>query len=86
MSIDADIEILPNVSTGALRPTRYRWVISAVLLITVAIAYMDRLNVAVLIADPQFLAALHINGDPVKMGMLMSVFLVAYGFSSKFRV
>jgi hypothetical protein len=47
---------------------------------------MDRLNVAVLIADPQFLAALHINGDPVKMGMLMSVFLVAYGFSSKFRV
>lgn len=82
MSTDAGIKILPNVNIGTLRPTRYRWIISVVLLVTVAIVYMDRLNIAVLIADPQFVAALHIKGDPVKMGMLMSVFLEPTGLAA----
>jgi sugar phosphate permease len=46
------------------------------------ISYFDRLNVSVLIADPVFLKSMGIDGNAVKMGLLMTVFTIGYGVSS----
>lgn len=67
---------------GSEKPTRYRWVIPSLLLVICTVSYFDRLNVSVLIADPVFLASMGIQGDTVKMGLLMSVFTIGYGLSS----
>ena len=53
-----------------------------ILLFTIVIAYLDRVNVAVLLADPQFLADMGIQGQPMAMGMLMTAFLAAYGLGN----
>lgn len=64
------------------RPTRQRVVLAFVLLITLLISYLDRVNVSVLIADKTFLTDMGILGDPVKMGLLLTTFLFAYGASN----
>lgn len=53
-----------------------------ILLVTILVAYLDRVNVSVLIADPLFLEEMGIAGNPVKMGLLTSFFVAAYGFSN----
>lgn len=50
-----------------------------ILLVTLLVAYLDRVNVSVLVADDGFLTAMGIKGQPVRVGLLMTVFLVAYG-------
>ena len=64
------------------RRTRQRWVLAAILLLTLLIAYIDRVNVSILIADPRFLGEMGIAGKPVAMGLIMSAFLLAYGVSN----
>lgn len=64
------------------KPSRERWFLVVILLITLLIAYIDRVNVSVLVADPTFLRDLGISGNPVKMGMLMTFFLIAYGIAN----
>jgi sugar phosphate permease len=64
------------------KPTHQRHILSVILLITLLIAYVDRINISILIADPHFLADMQLVGQPVKMGMLMTVFLFAYGVCS----
>jgi sugar phosphate permease len=44
-------------------------------------AFLDRINVSVLIADPVFTNTLGIASDKSKQGLLMSAFLFAYGVS-----
>jgi sugar phosphate permease len=61
---------------------RYRFLIVAVLFVGIAVAYMDRVNVSVLAANDTFLMDMGIKGNPVKIGMLMSVFLVCYGMGN----
>jgi len=56
-----------------------RFTLSVILFITCMIAYLDRVNVSVLIADPKFISDMGITGQPVKMGLLMTLFLVTYG-------
>lgn len=68
--------------TMSQKPTRQRHLLSFILLITLLIAFMDRVNISVLIADPHFLHDLQLEGQPVKMGMLMTAFLFAYGACS----
>lgn len=63
----------------AAKPTRQREMLVVILLFTIVVAYLDRVNVAVLLADSQFLIDMGIQGKPVQMGMLMTAFLVAYG-------
>lgn len=53
-----------------------------ILFFTLLVAYLDRVNVSVLLADPAFLGDMGIKGMPVKMGMLMTSFLIAYGVSN----
>lgn len=63
-------------------PTRQRLVLGFVLLVTLLVSYLDRVNVSVLIADKQFLTDMGILGQPVKMGLLLTTFLFAYGLSN----
>ncbi|HWR05737.1 MFS transporter [Sporomusa sp.] len=56
--------------------------LALILLITLLIAYIDRVNVAVLVVDNTFLTDMGIANDPVAKGSLMTVFLVCYGIGS----
>lgn len=67
---------------NAEAPTKKRVGVVIILLITVLVAYLDRVNVSVLIADPAFLEAMGINGKPFEMGLLTSMFVAAYGVSN----
>jgi len=59
-----------------------RKILSIILLITLLIAYLDRVNVSVLVADSTFLNEMGIAGDATRMGMLMSLFLLTYGVAN----
>lgn len=58
---------------------RNRWLGVYSLLILLVIAYIDRVNMAVLIVDHDFLAAFGLVGDRAGQGSLMSIFLLGYG-------
>jgi len=73
----ADVVLTRNVPL-----TNQRHFIVGILFITLLVAYLDRVNVSVLLADPQFLSDMGITDQPVKMGLLMTLFLVAYGISN----
>jgi sugar phosphate permease len=66
----------------ALGATRQRVVLAVILMITLLVAYLDRVNVSVLVADNNFLIDMGIKGKPVQMGMLMTLFLIAYGVAN----
>lgn len=72
----------PGVSLDAMKPTRQRVVLVAILLLTLLVAYLDRVNVSVLLADNTFLTDMGIKGQPVQMGLLMTLFLIAYGVAN----
>ncbi|MDC7786891.1 MFS transporter [Rhodoplanes sp. TEM] len=71
-----------GVAEAAERPTKTRFVLLACLFIGIFIAYLDRVNVSVLAANDTFLTEMGIKGMPVQIGMMMSVFLAAYGVSN----
>ena len=71
-------------STTTMRPTKQRFVLVFILLITLLVAYLDRVNVSVLLADNAFLTDMGIKGQPVQMGLLMTSFLIAYGLANVF--
>jgi sugar phosphate permease len=54
----------------------------AILSFTVLVAYLDRVNVSVLIAFPRFLQEMGLKNNPVGQGLLMTFFLVAYGLGN----
>ncbi|MFC0903976.1 MFS transporter [Clostridium sp. MT-14] len=64
------------------KQTRQRYFIAFILFITLLVAFIDRINVSVLIVDPQFLNAMGISGKPLQQGLLMTFFLIAYGISN----
>jgi len=66
------------------KPTNVRRQIMGVLMITLLTAYLDRVNVSVLIADPAFVTDLGLKGNPVRMGMMMTSFLITYGLANVF--
>ncbi|MFT4194278.1 MFS transporter [Ottowia sp.] len=60
-----------------------RWYGVITLFLIVAISYIDRINIAVLITDPAFLDHMGIGrGDRVSQGLLTTAFLVGYGVSA----
>lgn len=58
---------------------KQRYWVLAFCFLTFIIAYLDRSNVAVLIADPAFTNALGIANDKSTQGSFMSIFLACYG-------
>ncbi len=59
-----------------------RWAGVLALMVVVGIAYMDRINVSLMIADNGFLHAFGLAGDRVAQGRLMTLFLIGYGISA----
>jgi len=70
------------MSTEVQTPTKQRVMLVLILLVALLVAYLDRVNVSVLLADPTFLKDMGITGQPVQMGLLMTLFLIAYGISN----
>ncbi|MGA2989509.1 MAG: MFS transporter [Candidatus Korobacteraceae bacterium] len=64
------------------KATRQRFVIVAVLFVGIMVTYLDRVNVSVLAASNSFLLDMSIKGQPMKVGMMMSVFLAVYGVAT----
>ncbi|MFC7395161.1 MFS transporter [Scopulibacillus cellulosilyticus] len=58
------------------------WIAVFSLLIILTIAYIDRVNVSVLITNHDFLNFFNIAHDRVAQGWLMTAFLVAYGIAA----
>lgn len=61
---------------------RKRYMIVVTLFFSLAVAYMGRVIVSVLAANEGFLHDMGIAGQPVKVGLLMTSFLIAYGLSN----
>lgn len=64
------------------KPTKQRMVVILVLLVTLLVAYLDRVNISVLVADESFLQEMGIKGDAIAMGSLMSMFLFTYAITN----
>lgn len=62
-------------------PTRRRMLVVSVLLLCFLFSYVDRANVSVLLADPKFLSDMGIAGQAVKMGLIATMFQLAYGLT-----
>jgi len=71
-----------SISQAVGKQSRTRYQIVMILMVTLFIAYIDRVNISVLIVDKGFLAAMGIANDPVSKGMLMTVFLICYGLGN----
>ncbi|MCM3538647.1 MFS transporter [Priestia endophytica] len=61
-----------------------RWLGVLALLIIVIIAYIDRINVSVLITNNDFLTAFELHDNRILQGQLMTIFLIGYGLSAFF--
>ncbi len=59
-----------------------RWAGIASLMIVVTMAYMDRVNVSVLVLDASFLRHYSLVGDRAGQGLLMTLFLLGYGIAA----
>ena len=73
---------MENANSIQQNPTKKRFIIVICLFICIFIAYLDRVNVSVLAVNDPFLLEMGIKDTPVRIGMMMSVFLAAYGISN----
>ncbi len=73
---------VPWQAVAGEKPTRQRVVVILILLVTLLVAYLDRVNISVLVADDTFLQEMGIKGDALAMGSLMSVFLFTYAITN----
>jgi MFS family permease len=71
-----------QTATQAQKSFQYRFIVVVALFVGIAVAYMDRVNVSVLTANEIFLMDMGIKGNPVKIGMLMTIFLAFYGLAN----
>lgn len=70
---------------GACTPEKaVRWAIPLSLLACVLLAFFDKISIAALFSDTHFQQAMGIDFDTTRLGILMSAFLLSYGFSSVF--
>lgn len=58
---------------------RQRWFGVIALLFLIVIAYADRVNIAVMLVNPDFLQHFQLGGDRAHQGTLMTVFCSATG-------
>ncbi len=63
---------------------KVRYWMLLVLFLAFMVAYFDRANVAVLVADKAFTDALGVTGDKASMGLFLTSFLLLYGLTSFF--
>lgn len=65
-----------------IKASRERVLLLGILCLTLMISYFDRVIVSVLAANDSFLLEMGIKGDSVRIGLMMSAFLAAYGLSN----
>lgn len=63
-----------------MKTTRWQGVLT--LLMLIIISYIDRVNISVMILNPEFAAHFQLNENRMLQGMLMTCFLLGYGFSA----
>ena len=61
---------------------KQRWWGVIALLCLVVIGYVDRVNISVMLANPEFKAYFGLGGDRIQQGSLMTAFLLGYGLSA----
>lgn len=59
-----------------------RWQGTITILLLIIISYVDRVNISVMILNPEFAAHFHLNENRMLQGMLMTCFLLGYGLSA----
>ncbi|CAH5433476.1 MULTISPECIES: MFS transporter [Klebsiella] len=59
-----------------------RWQGTIAILLLIIISYVDRVNISVMILNPEFAANFHLNENRMLQGMLMTCFLLGYGLSA----
>lgn len=64
------------------KTSRERAVLGIILFVILIIAYFDRVNTSILVADSSFLTEMGLKGNPLAIGSLMSMFLGAYAISN----
>lgn len=79
-----EVETKPTMpdATGVEAPSKVRVWLAFLLSFTLLVAYLDRVNVSVVIASPRFLEEMGLKNNPVGQGLLMSFFLMAYGLGN----
>jgi len=82
MNSDNNISQTVPISEVAQKPTRQRLYVLAILFISLSIIYLDRVNISIIAANSQFLQEMNLVGKPIYIGLLMTLFLVAYGISN----
>jgi sugar phosphate permease len=73
-----------SIASETTKPTKVRVSIAAILFITMLIAFLDRVNISVIIADQTFKTEMNIMADPTAQGLLMSFFLFCYALGNMF--
>ncbi|MGE5422612.1 MAG: MFS transporter [Ignavibacteriales bacterium] len=71
-----------NDSSRGNSSGKVRFLILSILFITLMVAYLDRVNVSILIADPGFISDMHLKEQTTRQGMLMTLFLMAYAIGN----
>ncbi|MBP1764241.1 MAG: sauU 6 [Firmicutes bacterium] len=71
---------LPDPEKHKISYARHR--LAVILFVVLFVAYIDRVNISVLVVDPVFLDAMGIANDPVAKGSLMTIFLVFFGLGN----
>jgi len=69
-------------ATTEKRTSFARHRLAVILFVVLFVAYIDRVNIAVLVVDPIFLGAMGIANDPVAKGTLMTSFLIFFGLGN----
>ncbi|NLK51847.1 MAG: MFS transporter [Syntrophomonadaceae bacterium] len=59
-----------------------RYLLIGILLLVFTLNYLQRVNVSILMADPEFITALGLTGETGKQGWLMTLFLLAYAVTN----
>ncbi|KKK39825.1 hypothetical protein WQ57_00565 [Mesobacillus campisalis] len=71
-----------SASVAEAAKTKKRYGVAFSLLILYLVAYVDRSNITILLADKPFTDALGITGDFAAQGLLMTFFLLPYGLAN----
>jgi sugar phosphate permease len=78
----APTNIVDPGATKAL-PTNVRWLsVAPTLLMIWIIGMFDKSNISIVIADPKFLADMHLGHKPALLGWLITGMIIAYGAGS----
>jgi sugar phosphate permease len=72
---------LGGIASAKAGVSSFRWVIAFILFLAVLSAFFDRISVAVLFTNKEFQDAMGTGFNPTLLGLLMTVFVFAYGCS-----